>query len=167
MISPPDPKQKSNFFWVIWHRVRFRWLLIRWWLRVQWLRLKAAFWRNSGALRRAFIALFAVGLGLLAVRFGAGHVSKVTLTTYLVGTAAMIGGTTAIIFSITLFLLQGVSDLYSSKHFDEYANNWRDLQAIYGAIIAITICFFAAALYLDSLVSITTIAPAYVVISLA
>jgi hypothetical protein len=167
MTSPTDPKQKTDFFQVVWHRVRFGWLLARWRLRVQWLRLTATFWRNSGALRRAFIALFAVGLGLLAVRFGAGHVSKVTLTTYLVATASMIGGTTAIIFSITIFLLQGVSDLYSSKHFDEYTNNWRDLQVIYGTIIAITICFFAAALYLDSLVSIITFAPACVVISLA
>lgn len=167
MISPPDSKQKKAFSLVVWHRVRFGWLLIHWRLRVLWLRLTAAFWQNSGALRRGFIAVVAVGLGLLAVRFGAGHVSKATLTNYLVATASMIGGTTAIIFSITIFLLQGVSDLYSSKHFDEYANNWRDLQGIYGAIIAITICFFAAALYLDSLVSITHIAPVCVVVSLA
>jgi len=167
MIAAPDPKQKTNVLLAIWHRIRFWWLLIRWWLRARWLLLIVAFRQSAGTLRRAFIVLVGVGLGLLAVRFGAGDVSKVTLTTYLVATAAMIGGTTAIVFSITIFLLQGVSDLYSSKHFDEYTNSWRDLQTIYAAIIALTICFFAAALFLDSLPSITNIAPVFVVSSLA
>jgi hypothetical protein len=137
-------------------RVRYRWLLARWWSLAQWRRVMAFLRRRFGSIRRTSIVIFSVGLGLLADHFGAGAISKGDLTGYLVSTAAMIGGTTAIVFSVSLFLLQGVSDLYSSRHLEEYVNSWRDLQLIYVVIIAITLVLFTTGLYLASLSSLGT-----------
>jgi hypothetical protein len=131
-------------------RIRFAWLMTQWWSRVQWRRSRIVARRHAGSLRRSFMALVGLGLGLLADAFGAGHITKGDLTNFLVATGAMIGGTTAIVFSISLFLLHGVSDMYSSRHLDDYVNHWRD-QLIFPAVIAITLGFFASALYVASL----------------
>jgi hypothetical protein len=146
--------------------IRYSRLIARWWLVVQWGRLAAVLRRRSGTIRRASIVLWGIGLGLLAAHYGAGSITKDALTNYLVATAAMIGGTTAIVFSVTIFLLQGVSDLYSSKHFDAYVNNWRDLQAIYVVIIAIAIGLFAGGLYVAELKDVGNVAALVIVVSL-
>jgi hypothetical protein len=101
------------------------------------------------------MVLAGVGLGALADAFGAGNIHKGELANYLVATGAMIGGTTAIVFSISLFLLQGVSDMYSSRHLEDYVNHWRD-QLIFPAIIVITLSFFASALYVASLTTMSS-----------
>lgn len=103
---------------------------------------------------------------MLADAFGAGSIPKSDLTSYLVATGAMIGGTTAIVFSISLFLLQGVSDMYSSRHLEDYVSHWRD-QLIFPAIIAITLGFFSSALYIASLTTMgSALASAVVAASL-
>jgi hypothetical protein len=101
------------------------------------------------------MALAGFGLGLLADYFGAGYIAKDDLANYLVATGAMIGGTTAIVFSISLFLLQGVTDMYSSRHLEDYVKHWRD-QLIFPIIIFITLVFFASALYVASVATLST-----------
>lgn len=136
-------------------RVRFAWLLTRWWLRAQWRRGGLLARRHAGSIRRTLMALVGLGLGILADAFGAGYIHKDDLTSYLVATGAMIGGTTAIVFSISLFLLQGVSDMYSSRHLGDYINHWRD-QLIFPSIIVVTLGFFAAGLYVASLTTLSS-----------
>jgi hypothetical protein len=117
-------------------------------------------------MRRALIVMIGLGLGILTDTCGASHIPKSDLTNYLVATGAMIGGTTAIVFSISLFLLQGVSDMYSSRHLEEYVNHWRD-QLIFPVIIVIMLGFFASALYVASLATMSnTLASAVVTASL-
>jgi hypothetical protein len=106
-------------------------------------------------LRRTLVVLAGLGFGLLADYFRAGYIAKGDLTNFLVVTGAMIGGTTAIVFSISLFLLQGVSDMYSSRHLEDYVNHWRD-QLIFPTIILITLSFFASALYIASVTTLSS-----------
>jgi len=74
---------------------------------------------------------------------------------FLVPAAAMIGGAIAIIFSISISLVQGVASMYTSKHFEEYTNDWRNQQFIYVAVIGITLALFAAAVYIASFSTVT------------
>jgi hypothetical protein len=147
-------------------RVRFALLRLRWewWVAVRRVGLFAR--RHAGAIRRMLMVLVGLGLGVLADFFGAGYIPKSDLANYLVATGAMIGGTTAIVFSISLFLLQGVSDMYSSRHLEDYVNHWRD-QLIFPSIIVVTLGFFATALYVASLPTMSsTLASAIVAASL-
>jgi hypothetical protein len=127
---------------------------MRWQTRVQLRRIGLLAHRHAGSIRRTLTAAVGLGLGVVADAFGAGHVPKTDLTNYLVATGVMIGGTTAIVFSISLFLLQGVSDMYSSRHLEDYVNPWRG-QLIFPTIIAITLAFFASGLYVASLTTTT------------
>lgn len=128
---------------------------MRWRSRVQLRRTGQFAGRHAGSIRRALMAIVGASLGALADFFGAGHIPKGDLANYLVATGAMIGGTTAIVFSISLFLLQGVSDMYSSRHLEDYVNLWRD-QLIFPAIIVITLGFFASALCIASLSTLSS-----------
>jgi len=130
-------------------RVRFELLKIHWKLRMLLRRFGLFVRRHAGTVRRTLMVFAGVALGMVADAFGAGDIPKGDLANYLVATGAMIGGTTAIVFSISLFLLQGVSDMYSSRHLEDYVNRWRD-QLIFPAIILITLVFFAGALYVAS-----------------
>lgn len=130
-------------------RARFEMLKMGWQLRVQLRRIGLLAHRYAGLVRRTLMAAVGLGLGMVADAFGAGHVPRSDLASYLVATGAMIGGTTAIVFSISLFLLQGVSDMYSSRHLEDYVNPWRG-QLIFPSIIAITLAFFASGLHVAS-----------------
>lgn len=127
---------------------RFAFLMWKLRARAQFTRALSYMSQGFGFIRRLLIIVFSIVVGWVAVHFGASSATSQSLSGYLVTTAAMIGGTTAIIFSIMLFLLQGSSDLYASRHFDGYAAGLRGGQTIYGAIIAIAVCLFGLALYL-------------------
>jgi len=122
--------------------------------RGRFTRVASVFKKRFGSIRR--ITLVAAGLiiGWLANHFGITALTEDVLNNYLVAVGAMIGGTIAIIYSISIFLLQGVADLYSSKHFEEYTNNWRD-QLIYAVVIIIAVAFFGSGLFIGQLQDIS------------
>jgi hypothetical protein len=62
----------------------------------------------------------------------------------------MAGGAMAIVFTISVFLLQNASDLYSSQYFEVYIHDWRE-KVVYFAVIIITIILFGAGIYLGCL----------------
>ena len=110
--------------------------------------------KHGGIVKRVLLVAFAVAVGMFANHFGFSNTFKDSLGNYLIAVGAMIGGTIAIIYSISIFLLQGVADLYSSKHFVDYTNSWTD-KMIYAIVIVITILFFGAGLLVDGLQTIT------------
>lgn len=133
--------------------LRYSWYLTLWLYQMRWMRVVVFLKRHAGVIRRFALVAAAVGAGLLANYFGTIALSGNDLSGYLVAAAAMTGGAIAIIFSISIFLLQGVADLYSSKHFEEYTNNWRD-QVVYLVVIVITFGLFATALYVGGVPAI-------------
>ncbi len=129
----------------------------------RWKRIVNFFSKHSGIIRRIILVVTGLTSGLLANYFGVIALTKDVLSSYLITVAAMIGGTIAIIFSISIFLLQGVADLYSSKHFEEYTNNWRD-QIVYIIVIVITLGLFGTGLYVAGISIVTDQISSYVVL---
>lgn len=148
-----------------WYRrqVTYRWLVASWRTSQRFARFSKWLRTHTGTATRTLLCLVGLIAGVSVWRFGVSPTPG-QLATYLVAVAAMIGGTTAIIFSISLFLLQGVGDLYSSKHLDDYANNWRDQQSIYAGVITITLLFFATAMYVVNQKSLSGASAAAIVI---
>ena len=147
------------------HRyLQYDWKLTAWINLNRWRRLKMFVKRHSGVLRRLLLLVAASFAGWIATRYGPAALSKDTLTNYLVAVGAMAGGTIAIIFSISVFLLQGVADLYSSRHFEEYTNSWRD-QIIYAVVILITFGFFGGALLVGASSAITGPASSRIIVA--
>lgn len=122
--------------------------------RNRFKRLFFVFKRHSGSIRRVMLVVGGLFVGWLANRLGASALNESILNNYLIAVGAMIGGTIAIIYSISIFLLQGVADLYSSRHFEEYTNNWRD-QIIYTVVIMIAVAFFGSGMLVGQLNDIT------------
>ena len=145
--------------------IRFAPLMARWMLRVLRSRIAAGLRSRIGTLRRLGIVIWCVLVGLIALHFGAANIDKAALSGYLISAAAMLGGTAAIVFSITIVLVQGSSDLYSSRHFSAYVNNWREVQP-FAFIIAITIVFFADGMYVGGLKDLGDVVAIAVVTSL-
>jgi len=133
-------------------RVEFDRLRALWWGRMRVRGLGRLAHRHAGGIRRVLMPLGGLALGAVADVLGAGYVAKPDLVNFLVATGVMLGGTTAIVFSISLSLLQGVSDMYSSRHLEDYVSPWRG-QLIFPAIIVITLGFFATGLAMSSVVT--------------
>ncbi len=148
------------------------------WLKYLTYSYKSTFWlylnrwrrfcfflkKHIGIIKRVCLVMLAVLIGFIANRFGVSALSQDILSNYLIAVGAMIGGTIAIIFSISIFLLQGIADLYSSKHFEDYTNGWRD-QTIYVVVIIITLLFFGTGLFVGTLGTITEKNSSWIVLS--
>ena len=109
--------------------------------------------QHFGLIRRSLLVVAGVTIGLFINHLGGGGFTKDVLSNFLVAVGAMTGGTIAIIFSISIFLLQGVADLYSSKYLEDYINDWKD-QFTYFIVIAITLLFFGAGLFVGGLTTV-------------
>jgi hypothetical protein len=129
-----------------------------------WRSFAADIAKRRGFYRRSLLFIGAITLGFLTIKYTSGNFSKELLASYLVAAAAMLGGTIAIIFSISIFLLQSVAGLYSSKHLDDYANSARSQEAIYAIVIAITLALFAAARYVANISNMQADLKHYVVV---
>jgi hypothetical protein len=129
--------------------VRYSWALTQWMWLLRARRVRGFVTQHAGVVRRLALVGLGLGAGLIVVASGPNGTSKEVLVGYLIAAGAMTGGAIAIIFSISIFLLQGVADLYSSKHFNAYTNGWRD-RSVYGALVAITIAMFGTALRLST-----------------
>ena len=100
---------------------------------------------------------------MLINQFGGSSFTPSVLSTYLITVGAMIGATIAIVFTISIFLLQGTADIYSSGFLDMYVHDWKE-KFIYFAVILITIGLFGAGLYAGSLSSMSSIAASFLVV---
>jgi hypothetical protein len=98
--------------------------------------------------------LVAFVVGYLVYRFGGGAFTQDILSNYLVASGAMTGGTIAIVFTISIFLLQNASDLYSSQYFEVYIHDWKE-KFVYYSVILITIALLGGGLYVGSLDTIS------------
>ena len=108
---------------------------------------------RSDLIRRAAFVLIALVVGLILNCIGGSSFTQEVLSTYLVTTGVMAGGTIAIVFTISLFLLQNTSDLYSSQYLEVYIHNWKE-KFVYSAVILIMIFLLGTGLFVGSLSSI-------------
>lgn len=102
--------------------------------------------KYSGLSRRVLFVLFAVFVSFLITYFDRTAFTQDILSNYLFAVAAMTGGTIAIVFTISIFLLQNASDLYSSQYFEIYIHDWKE-KFVYFAVIVITIFLFGTGLF--------------------
>lgn len=133
------------------------------WLYVAKLRKVHLFWKNHFdiVLRMSFI-VFALGVGLVLHLIGGNAFTQDILSNYLIAVGAMAGGVIAIVFTISIFLLQSAADLYSSQYFEVYIHDWRE-KIVYVIVILITLIFFGAGLYVGGLNTIPEEVNSYIV----
>lgn len=110
--------------------------------------------RNFDRIRQGSFVGLAIIVGYLVHGFGGTAFTQDILSNYLVAAGAMTGGTIAIVFTISIFLLQNASDLYSSQYFEVYIHDWRE-KFVYFAVILITIALLGGGLFIGSVESIT------------
>lgn len=109
--------------------------------------------RHLGIIRRTTFLLAGLGIGLLVNNFAGTGFTQDILSNYLVALGAMTGGAIAIVFTISIFLIQNAAELYSSQYLEVYIHDWRE-KIVYFVVIIITLCFFGGGLYIGSLTTI-------------
>jgi hypothetical protein len=143
--------------------IRYSHKLTTWLYLARWRRLVAFFKKHFDIfLRFSFLAL-GLGVGILLNFFGGTAFTQEILSNYLVAVGAMSGGAIAIVFTISIFLLQSAADLYSSQYLEVYIHDWKE-KVIYLLVIIITILFFGAGLYVGGLPALSTKVSSYIVL---
>jgi hypothetical protein len=130
---------------------------------IRWNKFIKFLGRHNGIVKRICILVVSIILGSLINHWNIIAASTNVLSNYLISVGVMIGGTIAIVFSISIFLSQGVADLYSSKHFESYINSWKE-QLIYTLVILITLSFFSGGLYIGKLIEVTDSQSSYIIL---
>jgi hypothetical protein len=102
-------------------------------------------------------------MGLVINHYSRSQFTPDILSNYLISVGAMIGGTIAIVFTISIFLIQNTADLCSSKYFEGYIHDWKE-KWIYFIVIVITIIFFGAGQYIGSFCETPKFIEPYIVI---
>jgi len=143
--------------------LRYHYRLTLWLYLNRWRRLRAFFRRHLDLVRRTTFIVTAAALGVLVNRFGGSSFTPGVLSTYLITVGTMTGATIAIVFTISIFLLQGTADIYSSEYLDVYVHDWKE-KLVYFAVILITIGLFGAGLFAGSLSSISPIVASFLVV---
>lgn len=105
-----------------------------------------------GPIRRYSFVVIAFLTGLAVNCYGGDGFTTEILSNYLVSSGVMAGGTIAIVFTISIFLLQSAADLYSSQYFEVYIHDWKE-KLVYFIVILITLSLLGAGLYIGSLAS--------------
>jgi hypothetical protein len=134
--------------------VRYDYRLTFWLYLNRWRKFVAFLQRHFDLIRQGSFILAAIIAAYLVHHFGGAAFTQDILSNYLVAAGAMAGGTIAIVFTISIFLLQNASDLYSSQYFEVYVHDWRE-KFVYYSVILITIALLGAGLYVGSLSSIS------------
>ena len=142
--------------------IRYDYRLTFWLNLNRWRKSVGFLSRHFGLIRRALFILVAFGVGYLVNHFGGSGFTPDILSNYLVAEGAMTGGTIAIVFTISIFLLQSVSDLYSSQYFEVYIHDWKE-KFVYFVVILITIALLGGGLYIGSITIIPAKVGQYVV----
>lgn len=145
-----------------WQYLKYSYKFTVWLYRAR-LRKAHLFWeRHFDVFLRAIFILCALGAGLILHIFGGSAFTQDILSNYLVAVGAMAGGAIAIVFTISIFLLQSAADLYSSQYFEVYIHDWRE-KIVYVLVIIITLLFFGTGLYVGGLENIPEITSSYIV----
>lgn len=134
--------------------VRYDYQLTFWLYLNRYRRFVSFLSRNFDRIRQSSFIMLAILVGYLVVHFGGSAFTQDVLSNYLVAAGAMTGGTIAIVFTISIFLLQNASDLYSSQYFEVYIHDWKE-KFVYYVVIVITIILLGGGLYVGSLATIT------------
>ncbi len=125
-------------------------------------RLVVFFKKHFDLIRQVTFVLVAIIIGYIVNRFSGNNFTQDILSNYLVSAGVMAGGTMAIVFTISIFLLQNASDLYSSQYLEVYIHDWKE-KFVYFTVIIITIILFGGGLFIGSLSSITQEMSSFVV----
>jgi len=134
-----------------WDYLKYSYKLTLWLYLGRYRRLERFIFRDHFdiVLRSGFVLLGLVS-GLLIFFFGDIAFTQEVLSNYLVAIGAMSGGAIAIVFTISIFMLQSAADLYSSQYFEVYIHDWKE-KVIYFLVIIITILFFGGGLYVGGM----------------
>ncbi len=128
--------------------------LTTWLYQQRWRRLRSFFRKHFDLIRRAALILTAAAVGIAIDRFGGSSFKPDTLSSYLITAGAMTGATIAIVFTISIFLLQNASDIYSSDYLELYVHDWKE-KAVYLTVILMTLALFGAGMFAASMATIT------------
>ncbi len=124
------------------------------WLNLnRWRGFVAFLEKHFDFIRRVSLVIIATAIGILINHFGGTNLTQEILSNYLVAAGAMAGGTIAIVFTISIFLLQNASDLYSSQYFEVYIHDWKE-RFVYFVAILITLLLLGAGLFVGGLSAI-------------
>lgn len=134
--------------------IRYDYRLTFWLYLNRWRKFVAFTKRHFDLIRQASFILAALLVAYLVLHFGGTAFTQDILSNYLIAAGAMAGGTIAIVFTISIFLLQNASDLYSSQYFEVYVHDWRE-KFVYYSVILITIALLGGGLYVGSLSSVS------------
>jgi hypothetical protein len=145
-----------------WQYIKYSWALTVWIHRSRIKRFFKFLKDHFDVLLRASFIGLALVIGLLFEIFGGTAFTQDILSNYLVAIGAMSGGIIAIVFTISIFLLQSAADLYSSQYFEVYIHDFRE-KLVYVFVTIITIIFFGAGLYVGSLEKVENITSSVIV----
>lgn len=145
----PSPFAPIGFGFML-RRARHAWKRTLWRFVVECRRLRAFVASHGDVLRRAAIIAVGFSLGWIVSRVGEAALPPSTLGDYLIAVGVMAGGAIAIVFAISVFLLQNASDLYSSPYLEAYIHDWRE-KLIYSTVVLITLAHLGGALLVPSL----------------
>ncbi len=143
--------------------LKYSWKLTVWLYISRWRRLTTFLNKHSGLIRRSLFLVVGLIVALVVNRFSGINFTQDILSNYLIALGAMIGGTIAIVFTISIFLIQSAAELYSSQYFEVFIHDWRE-KFVYFVVIIITLAFFGGGLYIGSLVAISLLVSSITVI---
>src|ERR1035437_7938265 len=130
--------------------------IVKSWLMTQKLRGIINYMsKHFPLIRRILIISFAFILGYII----ANHIdeinTKIILSNYLITAGAMVGGIIAVVFTLSIFLLQNAAEFYSSQYFEVYINDWRD-KTIFPMVVIIAILFLGGGIYVSGIKDVST-----------
>lgn len=128
----------------------YSWKLTIWLYIARGRKTKILFSKYFDLLLRICFILMAFLTGAFLYFYGSFSFTQEILSGYLVSIGAMAGGVIAIVFTISIFLLQNAANLYSSQYLEVYIHDWKE-KIVYLCVVLITIAFFGTGLYIGGL----------------
>lgn len=134
-----------------WDYLKYSYKLTAWLYLARYRKLKRfLFTDHFDIVLRTVFVLLGLTSGILIHFFGDIAFTQDVLSNYLVAIGAMSGGAIAIVFTISIFMLQSAADMYSSQYFEVYIHDWKE-KIIYFLVIIITILFFGGGLFVGGM----------------
>ena len=144
--------------------LKYSYKFTKWLYIIRWRKFSSFLEKHFGLIRRISFLIAGLGIGLIVNHFGGLNFTQDILSNYLIALGAMTGGTIAIVFTISIFLIQSAAELYSSQYFEIYIHDWKE-KIVYFVVILITLVFFGGGLYVGSLITISSVVSSVIVIS--
>lgn len=130
--------------------IKYDYRLTFWLYLNKWRSFTAFFRRRFNSIRQATFIFTGFVVGMLINYFGGTNFTQDILSNYFVMLGVMTGGAVAIIFTISIFLLQNASDLYSSQYFEVYTHDWKE-KFVYFTVILIALVLLGSGLFIGGL----------------